>query len=152
LYIEKKKNHEHDLKDFSFTFLELPKFHNTIGELSTLEEKWIYFFKHADETSDNDLKTLVEHAPIIERAYDQLDRFHWNEEELLTYEQAEKYEWDHNAIMGLKFDEGMEKGMEKGRQEEKLEIVKAMILRRIDLEIMAAVTNLSKEEIKKLLS
>jgi predicted transposase/invertase (TIGR01784 family) len=80
-----KENHEHDLKDFSFTFLELPKFHKTIDKLSTLEEKWMYFFKNAAETSNKDLKTLVEHAPIIERAYDELDRFHWNEEEINNY-------------------------------------------------------------------
>ena len=104
-----KNNHEHDLKGFSFTFLELPKFHNTINELSSLEEKWMYFFKHAQETSPTDLETLSDHAPIIERAYDELDRFHWNEEEINTYEQEEKREWDNNAVMSLKFDEGLEK-------------------------------------------
>ncbi len=43
-----KKTYSHDLKDFSFTFLELPKFHKTIDELETLTEKWCYFFKHAE--------------------------------------------------------------------------------------------------------
>ncbi len=154
-----KENHEHDLKDFSFTFLELPKFHKTIDKLSTLEEKWMYFFKNAAETSNKDLKTLVEHAPIIERAYDELDRFHWNEEEINTYEQAEKRERDHNAIMAFQYNEGMEKGLEKGRQEKdeavtkaRQEMAKAMLLKGIEIETVAAVTELPQEEIKKLLS
>lgn len=42
-----RDSYEHDLKDFSFTFLELPKFHKSIDELSNIPEKWMYFFKHA---------------------------------------------------------------------------------------------------------
>ena len=61
-----KNSHENDLKDFSFTFLELPKFDKKVEELSTIVDKWAYFFKHADETSEEDLKKIVE--PIIQRA------------------------------------------------------------------------------------
>ena len=39
-----KKTGERDLKDFSFTFLELPKFQKTIQDLKTLEDKWLFFF------------------------------------------------------------------------------------------------------------
>ena len=46
-----KKSHENDLKDFSFTFLELPKFNKDIGHLSNMIEKWAYFFKHAEASS-----------------------------------------------------------------------------------------------------
>ena len=87
-----KDNYEHDLQDFSFTFLELPKFHKDIEELSDIVEKWAYFFKHAEKTSEEDLKKIIGHDQIIEKAYDELNRFSWNEEELLTYDQAEKYE------------------------------------------------------------
>ena len=63
-----KDSYEHDLKDFSFTFLELPKFPHKIEQLSTLEEKWMYFFKYAHKTSPDELKKLVYHAPIIKKA------------------------------------------------------------------------------------
>lgn len=43
-------------------------------------------------------------------------------------------------------------GMEEGRQEEKLEIAKAMLKKEIDLETISTVTDLSKAELKKLLS
>ncbi len=40
-----KMTFEHDLKDFSFTFIELPKFNKTKeDQLENIVEKWIYFF------------------------------------------------------------------------------------------------------------
>ena len=41
-----KESLENNLRDFSFTFFELPKFHKNINELSTIVERWLYFFKH----------------------------------------------------------------------------------------------------------
>jgi predicted transposase/invertase (TIGR01784 family) len=149
-----KDSLEHDLKGFSFTFLELPKFHNTIDELSTLEEKWMYYFKHAEETSDEDLKKLIEHAPIIERAYEELDRFHWNDEEIRTYEKAEKDAWDYIAVMDFQYDKGLEEGRkekEAAVKNEKIKIAKTLLLQGIDIETIAKATTLSQEEMKKLM-
>jgi predicted transposase/invertase (TIGR01784 family) len=104
-----KISYENDLKDFSFTFLELPKFNKSIDQLSNIVEMWMYFFRHAEDTSWKDLQKLAqEHA--IARAYEELDRFAWNEQELLTYEQAWKYEATYIASMEQKFDEGKAEG------------------------------------------
>ena len=48
---------------------------------------------------------------IIERAYEELNRFSWNDQELLTYDQSEKYEGAYRASMAQKFDEGKEEGI-----------------------------------------
>ena len=54
-----KKTFEHDLQDFSFTFIELPKFKkDKISELQTIIEKWCYFFKYAANTIQEDAETL----------------------------------------------------------------------------------------------
>ena len=151
-----KNSYEHDLKDFSFTFLELPKFQKSIAELSTISDKWMYFFKNAEKTSDRDLEKLIGNDMIIERAYEELDRFHWNEEEILTYDQAEKYEGAYIASMSQKYDEGLEKGLEKGREEglEKgreegreegkrergLEMAKSLLLQGVDISIIMTTT------------
>lgn len=73
---------ENELRDFSFTFLELPKFNKDIDHLSNMTEKWAYFFKHAEDTSENDLHKIIGHDQIIERAYSELNRFAWNEQEI----------------------------------------------------------------------
>jgi len=146
-----KDSYEHDLKDFSFTFLELPKFQKSIDELSTISDKWMYFFKNAEETTESDLEKLVGKDMIIERAYDELDRFHWNEEELLTYDQAEKYEGAYIASMAQKYDEGLEKGLEKGREEGIEKVARNMLSKGIDVETIASVTGLTEKAIRGLL-
>ncbi len=67
------ETYEHDLKDFSFTFIELPKFNK---ELSTLEEKWYYFLKHAQGTKQID--AALSDSPEIIEAYDVLEQFHYH--------------------------------------------------------------------------
>ena len=108
------ETHENDLKGFSFTFLELPKFHVDIDHLSNMTEKWAYFFKHAGETHERDLPKLVGQDTVIEKAYEELNRFYWNEKELLTYDNAQKHEGIYRACLAQKFDEGEASGIEKG--------------------------------------
>jgi len=104
-----KETCENDLKDFSFTFLELPKFNKNINNLETIIEKWAYFFKHAETASEHDVEKIIEGDDIMERAYEELNRFSWNEEELLTYDQSEKYYNSYVATMENKYEEGIEK-------------------------------------------
>ena len=149
------ESHENDLRDFSFTFLELPKFNKEIDQLSNMTEKWSYFFKHAEETSEEDLKKLIGHDEIIQRAYQELNRFSWNEEELLTYEQAEKYEGAYHASLAQKFDEGekmgIEKGekigIEKGAKSALLKVAKDMLKQGFSIEAIKTITGLSEKEI-----
>jgi predicted transposase/invertase (TIGR01784 family) len=148
-----KKSYEHDLKDFSFTFLELPKFHKTIGELRTIEDKWMYFFKNAREMSKKEMGEVVGEDPIIEKAYKELKGFSWDEEELLLYEQAQKYEWDNIAILAQKLYEGEEIGKEIGRVEGMAEgirkIVHTMRAKGMGKEAIISMTGLSGEEVEK---
>src|SRR5262249_51058831 len=153
-----------DLRDFSFTFLELPKFKKGIDQLSNMTEKWAYFFKHAEDTSEQDLQRVVGQDQIIERAYEELNRHSWNAQELLIYDQAIKYTQSYEASMLQKFDEGMEKGraegekrgMEKGRAEGRAEgekitllmVAKNMLKQGQTIQSIKAVTGLSREEIE----
>ena len=136
-----KESHENDLKDFSFTFLELPKFNKEIDQLLNMTDKWSYFFKHAEETSEEDLKKLIGHDEIIQRAYQELDRFSWNEEELLTYEQAEKYEGAYHASLAQKFDEGAQAAL--------LKVAKNMLKQGFSIQDVITITGLSERDISK---
>lgn len=137
-----KDSLEHDLKDFSFTFLELGKFNKNIDELSNIIERWSYFFKHADETSKEDLAKIIGNEAIIQRAYEELDRFNWNEEELTAYEAAIKKQMDYEAAMEQKYDEG--------KMEERLVIAKKMIVQNIAVAVIADLTGLTIEQIEQL--
>jgi len=85
------KTYDRDLKDFSFTFIELPKFKiKSIEALSTMIEKWCYFFKYAPLTSEAEVRKIIDSDLVIQRAYEALNRFNWSEPELLTYEKEIK--------------------------------------------------------------
>lgn len=145
-----KESHENDLKDFSFTFIELPKFDKGIDHLENMTDKWSYFFKHAEETSEEELQRLVGNDQIIERAFDELNRFSWNDEEIRTYDQAEKYEGAYRASMAQKFDEGMAKGIAEGEANAMIAVAKGLVNHGIAIDVIRATTGLSDEKIKSL--
>jgi predicted transposase/invertase (TIGR01784 family) len=142
-----KKSYEHDLRDFSFTFVELPKFtKNKIEELSNIIEKWCFFFKYADETSEADLEKLIGSDLVIKTAYEALNQFNWSESELIAYEQETKRIWDNIAAMDYQID----KAHAEGKLEGKLETAKQMIKDGIALDTVARYTGLSITELQKL--
>ena len=55
-----QQTHENHLKDFSFTFLELPKFKKDKHQLTTMIDKWAYYFKHAEDTPEEDLAEIFQ--------------------------------------------------------------------------------------------
>jgi predicted transposase/invertase (TIGR01784 family) len=103
----------------------------------------------------------------MERAYEELNRFTWNEEEILTYDQAEKYEGAFQASMAQKFDEGVAKGIEKGIEKgmakgiakgmakgiakTNFEIARKMVLDGVSVETISKFTGLSEKEINSLI-
>ncbi len=173
-----KKHLTHDLKDFSFTFIELPKFNKTIDELSTIVEKWTYFFKHAEGTHEKELTRIAGADAVIERAYEELNRFSWSRQELFTYEQETKHELDNRLARELERTEaitaardaghaegfavgeakgieqgiqkGIEKSIEKGIQLEKEAIARNLLREGLKPSIIATLTGLSAEAVEKL--
>ena len=150
-----KNSYEHDLQDFSFTFIELPKFRkDKISELENIVEKWCYFFKYASNTSEEDLKTLIGSDLVINEAYEALNQFNWSEKELIAYEQELKRIRDNRAAEDYLIEQGIEQGIEKGKAEgetnKAIEIAKNLLRQNIDLSIISAMTGLSQEELTAL--
>ncbi|MGL9732046.1 MAG: Rpn family recombination-promoting nuclease/putative transposase [Wolbachia sp.] len=142
-----QKTFEHDLEDFSFTFIELPKFQKTKDDqLESIVEKWCYFFRYANETSDENLRKMVGNDEIIGRAYDELNQYNWSEEERFTYNQDKKREDNNLSCLNQKFDESMEKGMKKG----KIEVARNLLKAGISIDIISQTTGLPQAEIKQL--
>ncbi|WP_410521386.1 Rpn family recombination-promoting nuclease/putative transposase [Candidatus Tisiphia endosymbiont of Parasteatoda lunata] len=146
-----KDSYAHDLKDFSFTFIELPKFKITdINLLTNIIEKWCFFFKHADKTSEADLRKIIGSDQVIERAYDELNQFNWTEEELLTYEQETKRIMDNKASEDYLIKTAKAEGIQIGKSERNIEVAKNLKKAGVSTEIIFQSTGLTKEEIKKL--
>jgi len=144
-----------DLKDFEFTFIELPKFEKELQQLETILDKWIYFLQYAGDL------TLIpkEYANIEEfkEAFNIATQTTWDAKELEVYEYMSLKEFDEiNALQTAEKKgylngekEGIEKGMEKGKLEEKIDIAKNL-LDILDDKTIALKTGLSMDDIKKL--
>lgn len=153
-----KETYPHDLKDFSFTFLELPKFQKTIDELDNIVERWAYFFKYAEETKEQDIERIAGQDFAIARAYEELNRFSWTDVELNTYESEEKRERDERAVLSAKLEdakaagieEGKAAGIKQGLQQGQYKIAKSMLSDKMQMEIISKYTGLTIEELKKL--
>ncbi|CCE77453.1 MULTISPECIES: Rpn family recombination-promoting nuclease/putative transposase [Wolbachia] len=158
------KTNGHYLKDFQFVFIELPKFiKSKVEQLETTVERWCFFFKYAEETTDEDLRKIAEKSPIIKLAYDELDKFHWNEKDLLAYEERVMDLQKEAAILEQKLDDATQKGRREGRQEGiqighqkgkiegKIEVAKNSLKAGVSIDVIAKITGLSLDEIKKLI-
>jgi len=151
-----KKTYSHDLKDFSFTFLELPKFNKSIDQLNGMVEKWTYFFKHAEETSENELSKIIGHDVVMQRAYEELNRYSWTQIELNTYEQEEKRELDVFAIREQLLADGRAEGEAIGKaigesigdRSATHRIAKTLLQNGADIGLVVKSTGLTREEVE----
>jgi predicted transposase/invertase (TIGR01784 family) len=134
------KTYEHDLKDFSFTFVELPKFKKPLKLLQTIEDKWYYFLKHADESPN--IAEVLAHHPEIKEAYEILDRYHWTENEIQWYEKFLMNTADSKGIIDAARNDG--------KQEAWIETAKILLSQGFSVDQIVSCTKLSADEVSKL--
>ena len=148
-----KNSHEHDLQDFSFTFVELPKFKKEkIEELNTTLDKWCYFFKYAAKTSEADMQKIASSYKTIGDAYEVVNQYNWNEQQLIAYEQETKRVWDNRSVLEFQLDKAKAEGMEQGMEQGMLKIAKDMTTKNYPLSEISALTGLSLVELQTLKS
>ena len=129
---------ERDLKDFSFSFLQLPQFNKTKDELKTILDKWAYFFKHVDETKEEDLDQIIGQDLILRRAYEELNRFSWSKGDLRTYDSVDM----KTSADKTRYEDGIGDG--------KKEVAKKLLERGVSPKDIMDITGLSPEEIESL--
>ena len=149
--IREIKTNGHYLKDFQFVFIELPKFtKNKVEQLESTVERWCFFFRYAEDTTDEDLKDIAEKAPIIKLAYDELDKFSWNEKDLAAYEERVLSVQKEAAIWEQRLDDATEKGREEGEKQAKIAVAKNLLKAGVSIDLIAESTGLPQAEIKQL--
>jgi hypothetical protein len=129
--IRDTKTNEHDLKDFSFAFLELPKFNKHDG-IKGIDE-WCDLFKNA-----KDRKSVDTDSPIMQKAYKALEMSNWSEQDLLDYQAYEKILLDNQARE------------DQVRDEKAIEIAKEMLKDEEPIEKIIKYTKLTADQIKDL--
>ncbi|WP_367363878.1 Rpn family recombination-promoting nuclease/putative transposase [Candidatus Tisiphia endosymbiont of Nedyus quadrimaculatus] len=146
------ETYANDLKDFHFVFLELAKFKKTIKELKTIEEKWMYFFKHAGDSTLTleEIEQLIGKDEIIRRAFNAVDQANWSEEELRTYEKIVKTRLDNLAVELQKIEDAEARGEARGIKEHAIATAKEMLINNEPIEKIVKYTKLTIEKIEQL--
>ena len=151
--LEKKQLIEYS-DDIELIFIELPKFIKTEAELSSIQDKWLYFIKHAGS---------LEYVPKqlnqeIAKAYQIANEANFSEEELeLQHKKRDCIFILKNAIK-LATKKGLEQGLKQrkeleeseGRLKEKNQIAISMHQAQVDMTLISQITGLSVAEIKAL--
>ncbi len=148
-----KKTYANDLKKLSFTFVDLVKFEKQCPSDLTklnLEEKFYYFLRHAEDINPRDLSTLMSGDKVIKKAFEELNKVFWTEEELRRYDSDEKAQRDNKAAMDYAVNKGREEGREEGEKKGILKTAKKMLKKGSDISFIKECTGLSEEEISKL--
>ena len=148
--------HENDLKDFSFTFVELPKFTKTLEELETIEDRWYFFLKHADESAN--IQEILSKHPEIKEAYEVLDRSHWSESDLFWYEKSFLDTADlFGALDAAKSDgikegkvEGVKEGILEGEKKKTHEFALKLLKKGTPIQEISELIDLTPEEIENI--
>ena len=136
-----KETFDHDLQDLQFTFLELPKFTKSQAELETVEDKWLYFLKHARDIDG--IPESMQEEPLKE-AFQALEQYGWNEAEMRAYEDFSLALVDQRAAGEFKYEQGLKQGMEKGIET----VALSMLHEGISIEVVTKITGLSEAQIK----
>jgi predicted transposase/invertase (TIGR01784 family) len=144
------KTYDNDLKDFYFIFMELEKFNKKIDELETIAEKWAYFFKHAHQSTLEEMEHLIGKDIIIKKAFQAIDQASWTEEELRTYEKLVKNELDNLAVEQQKIEDAEARGEARGETRGKAELLRMMIKQGKTNEEIIAFTGLTREQLEEL--
>jgi len=149
--ITNQETQSHDLKDFEFTFIELPKFTKSLEELESILDKWTYFLKYA-----SDLKIVPQEyksLEVFQEAFEIATQTAWNKKELEVYEYILLKECDEiNALRTAEkkgLEKGLQKGAEQGAKTKAIEIAKNL-LDVLDDATISLKTGLSMDEIEGL--
>ncbi len=143
LILDEKTNENH-FQDFELNFVELPKFTKSLEELKDIKDKWIYFVKNAGSMSM--IPRELEEPKELREAFEVANQMKWSKEELDAYDARGIYIQDERGRIEYALDEGKE----IGRKERNVEIARELKKNGVNIDIIAASTGLTREEIEDL--
>jgi len=126
-FILKEKHHliDYPVDDLELVFVELPKFQQSLTELDTLAEKWLYFLRHARDLST--VPPTMGDVTEIQQAFVMANRANLSQEELDELEHQSIFIQDQRGAITKATQQGIEQGIQQGRQEAQLEIARQLL-------------------------
>ena len=130
-----------------FVFVEVAKFDKGEDELETDLDKWLYLLKN--------MSTLLERPAalrdrIFGRLFDVAEYARLDDEERKNYVESMNTARDTYNQIDYALNKGIGIGREEGREEKAYEIARKMIAKGLDVDTIADLIGLTKEEVAKL--
>ena len=130
-----------------FVFVEVAKFNKSEDELETDLDKWLYLLKN--------MSTLLERPAalrdrIFGRLFDVAEYARLDDEERKNYVEAMNTARDTYNQIDFALNKGIGIGLEMGCEKKACEIAQKMITKGLDVDTIADLTGLTKEEVAKL--
>jgi hypothetical protein len=91
--------------------LTLPHFHKSHTELHTLQDKWLYVFRHLAELDE--IPAELQESVFL-KLFEVAQISQFNPAERQAYEDSLKYYRDLKNVTDTAFDDGIEKGIDIG--------------------------------------
>ena len=142
----KDQNNRPFFDKLHYIYVVLPRFTKGLDELATLQDKWLYTFRHLSDMSD--VPTPF-HEGIFRRLFAIAELARFDPKERHRYEESLKYLRDLKNSEHTARLEGKQEGLVEGRQEEKLEIARNL-LDILDDATIALKTGLTAEAVRQL--
>lgn len=133
-------------KDLEMHFIEIPKFIKKNPEAKTKIEQWLWLLAGREEK----LAMAKKENKELEKAMDIIDEMSRDEKEWELYESRRLAIMDYNTGMIKAREEGEAKGREKGEKKSKSEIAKKLLAKKMPIDEIIEITELTKEEIEKI--
>jgi predicted transposase/invertase (TIGR01784 family) len=133
--------------DLELVFVELPKFQQTLEQIDTLTEKWMYFLQHTRELDA--IPDRMGNVAAIRQAFEVANQSNLNRDELEELEHQSIFIQDQRNAISL----ANKQGREKGRAEGALSMQKTIatnLLSTLDDAAIANLTGLTLEEVAAL--
>ena len=121
----------------TFIYITLPNFNKTLDQLSTLQDKWFYVFRHLPQL---DTIPAALQESVFEKLFHITELIAFKPQEREAYQASLKYYRDLKNVIDTAFDDGLStgfeqgiekgieqgivQGIEQGRQQERLNIAK----------------------------
>lgn len=151
--VQLKNQHHHVFNDkLTFIYITLPHFNKTLDELTTLQDKWFYVFKHLQELED--IPVVLQEA-IFLRLFETAKIARFTAAERQAYEDSLKYYRDFKNVTDTAKDEGVQEGIEIGKEIGKEETTRLMLstmyANGMSIEMIAQALSLDKIVVQQLL-
>ena len=130
-----------------FVFVEVAKFDKSEDELETDLDKWLYLLKNMSKLLE---RPAALRDRIFGRLFDVAEYARLDDEERKNYVEAMNTARDTYNQIDYALNKGIGIGLEMGCEKKACEIAQKMIAKGLDVDTIADLTGLTKEEVAKL--